>query len=317
MINDINQLASFVFSKDNIFVLTHASPDGDTLGSGVALCLALRSVGKKANMICGDEIPERYRFATDLVPSEDFSPEFIISVDVADTRLLGKTIETKYGEVVDLSIDHHGTNKRYAKETYVEPGSSSCAEIIFLFLKAAEVAVDSRIADALFLGVSTDTGCFRFSNVTPRTHRIAAELIEAGANAAMINRDMFGTKKLSFLKFQALCLNGMEMFFGGRMSVFTVTRDMLDGCGCSDDDLDPIVSLSREIEGVSLGITIKEKADGTLRISVRTDENIAADKFCALFGGGGHKRAAGCTFETTIDEAKRQLISAAGEFFGE
>lgn len=314
---DFKALASLLFSKDDILVLTHANPDGDTIGSGCALVLALREAGKRANLSSGDPIPGKYRFMTDLVPEEDFSPKFIVSVDVADARLLGKENEEKYASMIDLSIDHHETNRLSAKKSFVEGDSASCAETVFLLLKEAGRPITKEIADCLFVGVSTDTGCFRFANVTPRTHRIAAELLEAGAEGAKINRAMFETKSFGFLKMQQLCLEGLELFFGGKMSLFVITRKMIEETGCGEEDFDSITALSRAIEGVSLGLTIKEKADGGFKVSVRTNENVDAAAFCKKFGGGGHKRAAGCSFELPLEKVKALLLEESGKLFGE
>ena len=313
--NSLKELSDLLFSKDEILILTHASPDGDTLGSGCALALALRGKGKKANITNSDDIPEKYLFMTELVPDMDFSPRFIVSVDVADVRLLGRKNEELYGSRVDLSIDHHGTNRLFAKKSFVEAESASCAEIIFLLLREAGCEITGEIADCLFVGVSTDTGCFRFANVTARTHKIAAELIEAGAEAAKINRAMFETKSPGFLKLEQLCLEGLELFFDGKMSLFVITRKMIDETVRGDEDFDSIIALSRAIQGVCLGVTVKEKKEGGFKVSVRTDESIDAASFCAVFGGGGHRRAAGCSFDLSLDEVKRRVLEEAGKLF--
>lgn len=310
---DFERAVSLLKEKDEILILTHASPDGDTVGGGFALLLALLKMGKKAKLLNNDKIPEKFSYITSLVKQQEFDEKFIVSVDVADSKLLGKDVCEKYGKKVDLAIDHHGTNRLFAKETYVEPESASACEIVFLITEALGVEIDKDIASCLFTGCSTDTGCFRYSSVTPRTHRIAARLIELGAAHSKINTKMFETKKFAFLKLQAICLEKSQFFFDGKVCIFTVTRKMLDETGCEDSDLDAISALSRQIEGVKIGITLKEKEDGTFKASVRTDEDVDAASICAQFGGGGHKRAAGCSFDIGADEIKKQILDAAKE----
>lgn len=310
---DFERAVTLLRSNDNFIILTHANPDGDTLGGGFALLSALRKLGKRARLVNNDPIPEKYRFL--VCPGDEFENGFVVSVDVADTVLLGKDVQKSFGEKVDLAIDHHSTNRLFAKESYVEGDSASVCEVVFLLLKALGAEIDPFIATCLYTGCSTDTGCFRYTNVTPRTHRIAAELIELGAKHGEVNVRMFETKKPGFLKLQGLCIAALEMYFAGKVCVITITQKMLADCGCGEEDCDAIVALSRQIEGVQAGVTFKEKKDGTFKVSVRTHEGLDAAKFCAAFGGGGHARAAGCQFECMLDEAKRRVIREMKKYF--
>lgn len=311
---DFSRAVSLLKENDNFIILTHANPDGDTLGAGYALLCALRKLGKRARLVNNDPIPEKYRFLAS--EGDDFEDGFVLSVDVASAVLLGKDVQEKYGGRVLLSIDHHLANRLFAKESYVESESASACEIVYLLIKALDVEVDKRIATCLYTGCSTDTGCFRYTNVTPRTHRIAAELIECGANHGEVNRRMFETKKPGFLRLQSLCISALEMYFGGKVCVITITQKMLFDCGCGEEDCDAIVALSRQIEGVEAGITFKEKKDGTYKVSVRTHEGLDAAEFCSAFGGGGHARAAGCQFDCTLEEAKKLVIAKMEEYYG-
>ena len=238
-------------------------------------------------------------------------------MDIADRVLLGKETEEKYGDRVNLAIDHHGTNRLFAEKTYVEADSASCCEIIFLLAKALGVTIDKGIADCLYTGCSTDTGCFRYSNVTERTHKIAAELLSFGADHAAINVKMFETKSFSLIKLQTMALEQLELHFDGRVSFLTVTRKMLDETGARDDEIDALVALSRQIEGVQVGVTFKEKPDGVFKASVRTHEGINAADICSAFSGGGHERAAGCSFSVPIEQAKSRMLSELQKYFQE
>lgn len=303
---DFDRAVQLLSENDDFIILTHANPDGDTLGGGFALLAALRSLGKKAKVVCGEALPEKYRFLE--YPGDEIENGFVVSVDVADVQLLPLNVREKYADRIDLAIDHHATNRLFAKETYLEGDSASVCEVVFLLVKALGAEIGEEIATRLYTGCSTDTGCFRYSNVTPRTHRIAAELIERGARHSEVNVRMFETKKPGFLKLQSLCLSGMELHFGGKVSVFRITRAMLSECSCGDEDCDALVALSRQIEGVLVGVTFKEKADGSLKVSLRTHEGVDASQVCSAFGGGGHVRAAGCQFTCPFEEAKAQVL---------
>lgn len=293
---------------EDVLILTHANPDGDTLGSGCALFWGLKKLGKRVKLLNSDPIPEKYQYLFRGLQNDVFEERYIISVDVADKALLGAALEESYGDRVDLSIDHHGTNRLFAKETYVESDAASACETVYLLLLSLGVTFCPEMADCLYTGVSTDTGCFRYSNVTARTHRIAADLIERGADHTAIDVAMFETKDMSFLRLQQKCLEALELYFDGRVSVLSVTRALLEETGCKDEDCDAIVALSRQIAGVQIGVTFKEKKDGTLKVSVRTHEGVDAAAICAVFGGGGHKRAAGCQFTCGKDEALRRML---------
>ena len=293
---------------DKILILTHRNPDGDTLGSGFALLRALKKMGKKAKLLNNDEIPSKYAYLYEGITQEDFGEEFIVSVDVAEKKLLGDSIREKYGDRVDLSLDHHESSKHFAKETYVEPDSASACEIIYLVIKALGVPVDGDIASCVYTGLSTDTGCFKYSNVTPRTHLIAAELISHGANHSKINEMMFDTKTFGSIMLEKLCYESLEMYCDGKVAVISVTEKMLSDCGVDKSALDAVKPITRQIEGVGIGITVKEEGNGKTGVSVRTGEEYDASLICAHFGGGGHIRAGGCEFSADIEEAKKRVI---------
>ncbi len=305
---EFSRAVEMLKKADNILILTHRNPDGDTLGSGFALLRALKKMGKKAKLLNNDEIPSKYSYLYEDIGEEDFTEEFIVSVDVAEKKLLGDGIREKYGDRVDLSLDHHESSKFYAKETYVEPDSASACEIIYLVIKALGVSVDSDIASCVYTGISTDTGCFKYSNVTPRTHLIAAELIAHGANHSKINEIMFDTKTFGSIMLEKLCYENLEMFCDGKVAVISVTKKMLSDCGVDKSALDAIKPITRQIEGVGIGITVKEEEGGKTGVSVRTSEAYDASLICANFGGGGHIRAGGCEFSTTVEETKKKVI---------
>jgi phosphoesterase RecJ-like protein len=304
---NFNEAVELLKEKDNILILTHRNPDGDTLGSGFALLRALKNMGKRVKLINNDSIPQKFSYLYDGLDEEIFTEEFIVSVDVAEKGLLGKEMSEKYGEKVDLAIDHHESSRSFAKETYCESDSASCCEIIYLIIKAMGTPITKEIADCIYTGMSTDTGCFKYSNVTPRTHIIASELITAGADHSRINVRMFDTKSMGDFMLQKMCLDTLEVYGDGKVAVISVTKEMLSQCGVDKSALDAIKPMTRQIEGVEIGITLKEEADGKTGISVRTGEKYDAAAICAHFGGGGHVRAGGCELKCNIEVAKEKI----------
>lgn len=308
MLTDFSTAVNELKNADKILILTHRNPDGDTLGSGFALLRALRQLGKRARLLNADPINEKYAHLYDGLTDDSFEEEFIVCVDIAEKKLLGDAFIEKYADRVDLSIDHHGTGKLFAKKTYVEPDSASACEILFEVIKALGAKIDKGIADCIYTGCSTDTGCFKYSNVTARTHRIAAELIECGADHSRINEKMFDTKSMNSIMFERMCYESLECFAGGKVAVITVTKEMLRNSGTDKSALDAIKPITRQIEGVEIGITVKEEDGGATGVSIRTSESYDASSICAHFGGGGHIRAGGCEMKGTPEQAKLKLI---------
>lgn len=305
----VSEVATFLSTHDNFTLLSHASPDGDTIGASYALGYALKQLNKKVKVLCSDKIPTKFLFLTNTFNHDETADETIVSLDVADTKLLG-SLEDEYKGKIELAIDHHVSNREFSANLLLDADASAACEIVYDILIELGVQFDRQILDALYTGIITDTGCFKFSNTTARTHIIAADLISRGVDYAEINRIMFDTKSRARVKIEGAVMDKMEYHFGGRVSFITITREMLSEAGCDDSDLDGINALSRTIEGVMVGITVREKESGKYKISLRTNAPIDASKVCAKFGGGGHIRAAGCEFGCTIEEVKEELLLA-------
>lgn len=312
----LESVAELLLQNDNYIVLMHKSPDGDAVGSAYGLCTALRNIGKKANPLCGDEIPSCYSYITENFEYEEFEEKFIISVDLASTALLsGKAKD--YSESVDLCIDHHFSNTGYAKEGYVNGESSSCAEIIKELLDILSPDISKDTANALFTGICTDTGCFKYSSVSPKTHRIAAELMEKGAESAAICKLMFDTKSREKLELEKMVLETLEYFEDGKIAMIQITDDIMKKSGADPGDTESIASIPCQISGVKIGVTMKEKENGEYRFSVRTTGDNDACEICKTFGGGGHKAAAGCSIFKEREAAKEDMIAACKAALGD
>ncbi len=305
---DLNETAKVLEGSDDILLLCHSHPDGDTLGSASALARALIARGKRVRVECGDKIPKDFAFMFDGMESFDFEPKFIAAIDIADTKLLGKDFEGKYADRVDLCIDHHGSNMLYADKVWLEPDSASTAEMIYLLLAARGDEINPDIASCLFTGVTTDTGCFRFSNTTVRTYEIAAKLAELGADTYNIIQVFFETKTKTYAALERLALDSMRMYFSDRCALICITQDMYKRSGSDESETDRIANLPRQIEGVLVGVTMRELKDGSYKASVRTHGEIDASSICKRLGGGGHMGAAGCTLYGSKQQAINSLL---------
>lgn len=308
----LEETAELLKSRDDYVILCHASPDGDTIGSAAALCLTLRRIGKRAYIRCADPLPKKFAYIYSGLTQGDFAPETVIASDVADPKLLGKLRHAF--DAIDLCIDHHVSNTRYAQRLLLDATASATCEIIYLLLTGLGLSPDKQTADALFTGLSTDTGCFKFSNVTGRTHRIAAALIEAGAESAEINRLMFDTKSRERVEIERMALDAMRFYHDGKCAVVSITTAMREKSRCAEDDLEGLTTLSRTIEGVIIGVTIREKEPGRYKISVRTLAPVDASKLCGELGGGGHARAAGCELKGSLEEVQKILAGKALQY---
>ena len=309
--SDKQAAADFLLSHDNYEILTHAYPDGDTLGSGYALCLALQQLGKNARVI-NTNLPKDFVFLTEGVMDQDFKAETIVSVDVAAENLLGSN-EEAYAGRIGLCIDHHQISRVPAPVRCVDPTAASNCEILFEIFPLMGVKLTKQLANCLYTGVSTDTGCFKYGNTTSRTLRIAADLLDMGIDAAGINKVMFDTKTKKKIRLEQEIYRGLEYCADDRCAMIAVTIDMQQRLGVRDDELEGLASIPRQIEGVEIGFTLREKEKNVFKISVRSSRNVNAAQFCAQFGGGGHAEAAGCQLSGTLEEVKATLRAAVNE----
>lgn len=313
---DFAAAAKMIKEHDNILILCHDHPDGDTLGSGYALCRALLAMGKKAKVLCADTIPDKYSYMFADLKEEDFTPDFIMCVDIADKKLLG-ALEEKYGDKAALCIDHHGSNRFFAENTCLDSSAAANAENIYKVIKELGAEITKEIADCIYTGITTDTGCFRYANVTAQTHIIAAEMISLGADAAEINRVMFETKSKAYVTLERMALDSMEMHCGEKIALVCLTQNMFRESGTDESDVDGIASIPRQIEGVLAGATIRERKDGKFKVSLRTHAPVDASSICGILGGGGHPRAAGCEIDAPLSKAKEILLDTVKKYFAE
>lgn len=310
---DLERVVSLLRGAQDIEILSHHFPDGDTLGCAAALCRALQRMGKRARCTCADPVSEKYSFLFDGIERQEFPAQFVVSVDVADSKLLGPVLAAKHAGKIDLCIDHHGSHQDFAENSYVDSTAAAACEIIYEVICRLGVEPDQVIAQAVYTGITTDTGCFRYSNTTARTHEIAAKVIRTGIDAGDINRRMFETKTRARLEMERSVLDSIAFYFDARCAVMCISRAMIEASGADEGDLDGLSAIPRQIEGVLVGVTMRERKIGGYKVSLRTQPQVNAAKICAEFGGGGHAAAAGCTLEEDFEPARERLLAAIGK----
>ncbi len=294
----LEETAKWLMSCEDAYILIHRSPDGDCLGAGYALMQMLLQMGKRATVLCEDIPSERYAFLWADVPFvPEFAPQCVIAVDVADPELLGETLRDKYATKVDLCIDHHLRHVPYGARCYRDADAAASCEILYQIATLLPITLTDSIATCLYTGMATDTGCFQFDNARARTHTIVAELMTHNPDIAyaQINRRMFAVKSLARMRLEGQLTEKIELYFDKRCALIAISYDDIQNFGIEDSELDGLANFPLQVEGACVGVTMKEKERGKWRISMRSADTVNVAEICALLGGGGHAKAAGCS----------------------
>jgi len=309
----IQEAAKWLLERDDYLILTHRRPDGDAVGCAVALCLGLRSLGKTAWIWANPQFTSRYAPRLAGLTSDTVSPTAaIISVDMATESLLPLNGEQFAGKCL-LSLDHHPSNTGYAAESLVQTECAGCGELIWDLLVELGVKITREMAEAIYIAISTDSGCFRFANTTARTFRTAAAAVEHGADIAPINRELFEIKSKGRLQLEARIMASMEFYADGKVAIATLPQTWVEELKVTEDDLDSISGFPRSIDGVCVGVMIRDSEPGRAKMSVRTAAGYNASVFCGRLGGGGHSAAAGCSIPGTLEDGKAALLQVLRE----
>ena len=327
MIETITSVSRFLLENDNFVIGIHANPDGDCFGSACGLATALKNLGKKCSVLSPNIVPKRLQFLNcsgievlegieGYESIKDIKKTYI-TVDVASDHLLGELTEV-FVKNNRFAVDHHEKNTITAEKIYVEKTSSAAGEIVFKIINelcewSNENLWDENVASSVFGAISSDTGCFKFSNVTPETHRIAADLIEKGAKSEDINYRLFDLKSPKQIACEGYAYGNIELFEDGKISFIYNSDDLLSRIGASQSDTETVSQIGRGIEGVQVAAFMRDKGEGAYKISVRSNNDADMSALCASFGiGGGHKKAAGCTiFAESPEKAKEMFLEKA------
>ena len=309
----LKEISEYILEKDFFGILMHMSPDGDALGSAFSLCRALQSIKKHAKILCSDPVPEKFSYMKEFIKPEDFNPQCLISVDVADEKLLGDKLKS-FEDKVDARIDHHKFGANFAKLNFVDSKSAANCEIMYELILKLGIKIDKEIATCLYTGIATDTGCFKFSNTTAKTHLITSKLMDFGISADKLNEKLFIKKSRKRLETEKLINNNLEYFCDGKCAITSVTLEEMEALKISENELDGIASIPIETEGVDIGVVIKEKTSNFYKISVRTTDKVDAAEFCKKFEGGGHSRAAGFSSFLPVREIKEKILRESEKY---
>ena len=288
-------------------VMPHRNPDGDAVGSAVATVLFLRSMGIEAALLSPDPIPRRLAFLAEGIPLFEGTPREIVTVDVASLGQAGSAAPLIEAADVVYMIDHHAMSTPFAPH-YIRPEASAVGEVLYdLFTDGGALALTAELAAPLYAAIASDTGNFRFRNVKPDTLRKAADLLECGIDSAEISRRLFDIRTAAELSAMAYAIVATRSYYGGRLSVLPISQASLREAECAESDFDAVIDTLRVREGVEVAAVIRERSDGTVRLSMRTTGADAAS-LCAMFGGGGHRVAAGCTLPVKTAEEGLSLL---------
>ena len=310
----LTETAARLPRQESVLILLHRHPDGDAVGAGFGLKLLLEAMGCTAYCVCEDEIPERLRFLAEGMQESirvenlpaDFTPTRILSVDTASPAQAG-TIYPLYEGHFDLMIDHHAKGEMYA-DGYVDGSASSAGELVFrlsreLVSMGRLPSIPDGVDRLLYASISSDTGCFKYSNASPETHRAIAVLLESAKSAdgrnfdsAEINHRLFGVKSYDLLRAEKVGFDRLRLYANGKLGIVDMPYSVKAEMGFSDEHFDTLVDVARGLQGVQVAAAIRQPtAEGIYRVSMRSSCHVDVAAVCASFGGGGHVKAAGCT----------------------
>ena len=315
------ELCQRLCENKNTLLIYHSRPDADAIGSAFALRELLSMMGINTICACSDEVPDRLTFMTEDVQGsallDDLATghERVISLDSASPAQLGELFDRLHKDI-DIMIDHHAKGTLYA-DNYIRPDASATAEIIFdvaeWLLENGKIPyIPHKVYSCIYTAISSDTGCFKYANTTPRTHMYAAKLIEAGVDTADVNHRLFEAKTLKQIKAEGEAARRLSVYEKGRIACVSFPYSAKFSLGLSDQNLETIIDIPRSLAGVEIAFSVRQPEDkGFFRVSMRSNSDFDVSAVCSLFGGGGHARAAGCSIEARgIDEAEKMIISA-------
>jgi len=335
----IREIINAIRKANRIAILPHVSADGDALGSSLALGLALKRIGKDIRVYIEEKIPMIY----DMLPGQDMlvvygngciadaddesgsidcrgekdgnnmAFDLAIAIDTGDVERLGKRVSIFDTAQNSVNIDHHHTNTEFAGINYVDTQASAVGEIVYQLIKDMGLEMDADISTSLYVAISTDTGGFRYSNTTPATHRIAADLVNNGIDVAEISQKVFDSTTFSKVRLMGETISSLELLNDGKVAFSAITKDKMEKLGATEEDCDGLVNIGRNIVGVEVSVFLRQKQDGSVKANLRSKNYVDVAAVAKMFGGGGHKRAAGFTSEEGIEDVRDKVLNVIGE----
>lgn len=298
-----------------VVLIAHVSPDGDTLGSALALRLALLAVGAVADVVCQDAVPELYATlpgAGTVVPPEKVAGrvyDLAVAVDVSDALRMGDCSPVFEAARSRMVVDHHGTNTRFGEENWVDPDASATGVLVLQLVRALDAELTPEIARCLFVALSTDTGHFQYQNTNAQALRAAADCVEARIDVAQITEGLYRERPRAKTELLACALRSLRFERGGRLAYMQLSRADFERCGASDAMSEGLINYAIETQGVKVAFLARENGAG-VKFSLRSRPPYDVAAVCKRFGGGGHVFAAGCTIAAPLDEAIPAMLAA-------
>ncbi len=316
----INSALLQLRQSKNIAVIAHIQPDGDAIGSCLALADILETADKNVTLYCQDRVPANLEFLHGHSKFQDSAEngmfDLSIAVDCSDRDRMGTCFAVFQSGTNTLNIDHHVSNTLYADINLVDTVAAATGEIIYRIGRELTGNIDKHTAEALYTAISTDTGSFCFSNTTAQSHRIASELIDCGIDTERITTLLYKTHRVERIRLLGKALHSLELFEKNKIAIITITQEDLVATGAMESEIENMVNYAKDIVGVEIGVLLKEAEDGTVRISFRSKGRIDVSKLAGQFGGGGHQAAAGASLQMNIHQAEKAILAATRKKLG-
>ncbi|MBE6113149.1 MAG: bifunctional oligoribonuclease/PAP phosphatase NrnA [Peptococcaceae bacterium] len=319
----MSQIREVLLSQKCVAVISHNNPDGDTLGSQLALAAALGNAGIETILLNNDTISEKYHFVAGSERIQPYQegmelPEVVVFVDCASLELAGCSADTPFlqGRTL-INIDHHTSNRQYGSINYVKGDAAANCQNMYELIRALDVEITPEIATALYMGLSTDTGHFLFDNVSSETLRIAAELKDRGADTNTLRLNMYEScshKRIALMKY---ILNDLHISVNGKYAWSKLHYEMIEQLKPESTDIDGLVNTIKDIDGVEIAMLFRGVAPDKTKVSLRSKAWADVNAVAGQFGGGGHVRASGCSFSCSVEEAAEQLVPAVKKYIEE
>ena len=310
----MNEVLEVLRERDGFVIAGHRDPDGDSLGSSMALGLALEALGKRVAVVSADPLFASYQrlpHSDRLQVLEELPPDFPVAV-LMECNGVERTGLTGFEGRLVVNIDHHANNPRFGDVNWIDADVAATGVMIYWLLEAMEVEITPAIATHLYVAILTDTGSFRYSNTDATAFRVSADLVEKGVDPAAVASVVYDNVPLAKIFLLATALDSIQLEDDGRIARMSIPLEAFQNCP-GEPDTEGIVSQAQAIEGVSVAVLFKELAEGRFRISLRSDGAVDVAAVAASFGGGGHPRAAGCQLEGSFDEVRERLLEAVRE----
>ncbi len=309
----MDSIVSIFKNSGSICILPHVSADGDAIGSSLALGLALKRLNKPVTIVTEESIPSIFDFLNPKQLIEVFESatdnfDAVLAIDTGDLLRLGSRLKIFENAKVTINIDHHTTNTMFASYNLVETDAAATGEIVFKLIEQLGVEIDNQISTCLYVALATDTGGFRFSNTTPVTHQIAADLIRRGANVSDISQRVFDTTTMQKVKLMGIAINSLRLIEGGRIAYISLTDEMMKQVGARDEDCDGIVNIGRNIDGVEVSVFFKQRENGEIKVNFRSKSYVDVSMIANIYSGGGHRMAAGCTIAGGLEQVREDVL---------